>query len=419
MKLNFSRLILASCLFWVSGIALASTNVCNLRYSTRNDWVNGFVVDIVVTNSGQAPITEWKAEWRYDAGISIANAPWRANVKINGGSVSATDNGTNPSIPGGSQISFGMALTFTGGIKPTAKDLSITGKNCVVAEAFYADPNSNAASWVRNNGADFRTPAIRDNIANKPAGKWFGDWSGDITKAVGDYVTAAATLKQTPILVAYNIPNRDCGQYSSGGLQSIDGYKNWISAFSRAVGNRKAVLILEPDAIALTDCLSTDGKAARLEMIRYAISQFKENAPNALLYLDAGNSGWISAPEMANRLVQANIIDARGFSLNVSNYITTDSNTAYGDMVNAYLQQRLGITKPFVVDTSRNGNGAYGKEWCDVAGRKLGATSTESLTGMQPEMTLWIKNPGNADGCAASAGTFVPQIAYNLIYGYS
>lgn len=33
-------------------------------------------------------------------------------------------------------------------------------------------------------------------------------------------------------------------------------------------------------------------------------------------------------------------------------------------------------------------------------------------------MTLWIKSPGEADGCAAAAGAFSPELAYKLIYGY-
>lgn len=52
---------------------------------------------------------------------------------------------------------------------------------------------------------------------------------------------------------------------------------------------------------------------------------------------------------------------AHGFSLNVSNYLTTAENTAYGAAVNSDLGARYGYTKPFVVDTSRNGNGSNGR----------------------------------------------------------
>ncbi len=408
----------------VSGAAPVSSAspTCSVSYSTRNDWPTGFVVDVVVNNNGAAPVSGWQVDWTYDSPVQFTNPPWGADVRIDGNSVISTDNGSSPTIAAGGSVSFGMALSFSGESKPTPGGLSVSGQGCTVAEtqnAFYVDPDSNAAVWVRNNRWDSRAAAIHDNIASRPMGKWFGGWSGDIGTAVGKYVGAAASLDRIPILVAYNIPARDCGQYSAGGANSIDGYRTWISAFAAAVGKRKAVVILEPDALPQLDCLSAEGQTARLQLFQYAVKQFRQKAPNALLYLDAGNSTWLSPSVAANRLIAAGIANARGFSLNVSNYHTTAAGTEYGNAVNAELQRQKGLTKPFVIDTSRNGNGPYGSVWCDPPGRKLGALSEQKKPdGAQPEMTLWIKDPGDADGCAAPAGTFVPDAAYKLIYGY-
>jgi endoglucanase len=33
------------------------------------------------------------------------------------------------------------------------------------------------------------------------------------------------------------------------------------------------------------------------------------------------------------------------------------------------------------------------------------------------EMALWLKAPGEADGCAAGAGQFSPDLAYRLATG--
>jgi len=398
-----------------------AASTCTVNYSTRNDWSNGFVVDVVVANSGTAAVTGWKVEWKYGTSVKLASAPWGARVKIAGGAVTATDDGSQPTIAPGGKISFGMPLSYSGSAKPEPVSLTVSGKGCATVAPqtlFYVDPDSNAANWVRNNSWDNRAPAIRDHIANQPAGKWFGGWSGDIGPAVANYVSAAAARDQMPILVAYNIPGRDCGQYSSGGAESIQGYQTWIGAFAAAVGSRKAVVILEPDALPQLDCLTDEGRNARLQMLQYAVGQFKEKAPNAYLYLDAGNSTWLQPSVAASRLLAAGIVHARGFSLNVSNYKTTADSLAYGDAINAALAQQQGITKTFVVDTSRNGNGPYGTEWCDPPGRKLGAPSKHFLGGEKPEMTLWIKNPGDADGCAAPAGTFVPDLAYKLVFGY-
>lgn len=282
---------------------------------------------------------------------------------------------------------------------------------------FYVDPQSTAAIWVNSHAGDPVADIIRDNLAKQAQAKWLGNWSGEIGKAVSAYVDAAAALNQTPILVAYNIPGRDCGQYSAGGANSIAGYKQWIASFAVAVGQRKAVVILEPDALGQLTCLSAAGQQGRLDALRYAVAQFHQAAPQAYLYLDAGNSAWMPADVAAKRLIQAGIADARGFALNVSNYKTDASSKAYGDAVNAALHQQAGYTRSYVVDTSRNGNGPLGAQWCDPPGRKIGVHSVVHPGGEQPEMQLWIKAPGNADGCRGKAGIFVSELATQLIEG--
>ncbi|CAM5720854.1 glucanase [Streptomyces canarius] len=122
---------------------------------------------------------------------------------------------------------------------------------------------------------------------------------------------------------------------------------------------------------------------------------------------------------MAQRLHEAGLRQAHGFSLNVSNYFTTAENTAFGNAVNSELSARYGYTKPFVVDTSRNGNGSNG-QWCNPAGRRIG---TPTRTGGGAEMLLWIKTPGESDGncgvgAGSTAGQFLPEVAYKMIYGY-
>nr|WP_321202766.1 glycoside hydrolase family 6 protein [Citreicoccus inhibens] len=99
----------------------------------------------------------------------------------------------------------------------------------------------------------------QSSIASKPGAKWFGNWSGDIASAVSSYVGAADTL---PLLVAYNVPGRDCGGQSPGGAGSAAAYPAWIAAFASGIGNRPAVVIIEPDAAAQVDCLPSDAERA-------------------------------------------------------------------------------------------------------------------------------------------------------------
>lgn len=286
-----------------------------------------------------------------------------------------------------------------------------------VSPELYVDPQSSAATWVRDHPDDPRAAAIGTRIASAPGARWFGGWSGDIGAAVGQYVDAAAGAGRLPVLVAYNIPARDCGQHSAGGAGSMAAYHDWIQAFAGAIGSRAAVVVLEPDALPQLDCLDAAGKANRLQLFRYATGQLKTLAPNAQVFIDIGNSDWLAPQEAAARLVDAGVAGAAGFALNVSNYRSDAETVPYGSAVTDALRDKYQLAKTFVVDTSRNGNGPLGKQWCDPAGRRLGAAPRINPAGSQPAMTLWIKSPGEADGCAAAAGTFVPELAHKMIDG--
>ena len=59
------------------------------------------------------------------------------------------------------------------------------------------------------------------------------------------------------------------------------------------------------------------------------------------------------------------------------------------------LNRQLGMSKPFVVDTSRNGIGNSNGQWCNPPGQRLGLTPRDSGGG---GMLLWLKVPGESDG---------------------
>ncbi|MBP2330322.1 endoglucanase [Kibdelosporangium banguiense] len=284
---------------------------------------------------------------------------------------------------------------------------------------FYVDPDSNPAQWVRQNPGDKpRVDKIKAAIATKAGGRWFGNWSGDIRTAVDTFTYAADVVDKLPILVAYNIPGRDCGGHSGGGAGSVDAYKTWISNFAAGIGGKPAVVIIEPDALAQLDCLPQAERQTRLELLKFAAAQFAQKAPNTWAYMDGGNATWIPAATMADRLHAAGVSTIRGFAVNVSNFHSTQASNTYGNNVSAALSSKYGYPKPFVVDTSRNGNGSNG-DWCNPPGRKLG---TPSQVGGGADMLLWIKVPGDSDGTCGvirtiPAGEFSPELAEFLIDG--
>ncbi|MFI6738138.1 glycoside hydrolase family 6 protein [Nonomuraea sp. NPDC050451] len=285
---------------------------------------------------------------------------------------------------------------------------------------------SNPAKFVTANPNAGQTPAISANIANKPIFEWFGGWFSDITQAVDTYVGAAQAQDKLPMLVAYNIPNRDaCANQSGGGAGDAAGYHTWITEFAKAIGTRHAIVVLEPDAVAAAGCVTKIGKDPedQYRMLLDATQVLKAQAPNAWVYLDAANATWLAPDVIAPLLVKSGIANTRGFSVNVSNYFWTTDSEAYAVGVNGQLSGTVGAKK-YVIDTSRNGNGPYTDStpednWCNPPGRKLGASPARQLSGA--EYVFWVKVPGDSDGvCGISskpAGQFDPDLAMALING--
>ncbi|HEU5134937.1 MAG TPA: glycoside hydrolase family 6 protein [Steroidobacteraceae bacterium] len=279
---------------------------------------------------------------------------------------------------------------------------------------FYADPGTNAASWVAMNPGDSRMPVIRDRIASVPQGRWFTQNNpSTVASQVSSYVGAAAAAGKIPILVVYNIPNRDCGGASGGGLSDHGAYRAWIDQVAAGLQNRPALIILEPDVLPImSSCLSAAQQAETRASMAYAGKRLKGASSQARVYFDIGHSNWLSPSEAASRLVAADIANsADGISTNVSNYRSTSAEVSFAKQVIA----ATGISRlQAVVDTSRNGNGPLGSEWCDPSGRAIGTASTNATGDAKIDAFVWVKPPGEADGCIATAGQFVPQRAYDL-----
>ena len=99
-------------------------------------------------------------------------------------------------------------------------------------------------------------------MAQTPQAVWLvGGTPKDVQQKVKQVVQQAAGKGQVPVLVAYNIPGRDCSQYSAGGAPTGDAYKAWIDGFVAGLGTQKAVVLVEPDGLANlpTDCGQPEG----------------------------------------------------------------------------------------------------------------------------------------------------------------
>ncbi len=291
--------------------------------------------------------------------------------------------------------------------------------NPLAGISFYVDPNSHAARqaslWRTSRPAD---AAQMDKIAAQPRTFWAGD---DTPTQVQNYInnvsTNAAAQGRVPIFAAYNIPIRDCGSYSSGGAPSAQAYRDWIDAFAAGVGTRKAIIVLEPDAIPDWGCLTSTQREERRQLLSYAINSLKSK-PNTYVYVDAGH--WQSPAEIASRLNSVGVERADGFSINVSNFQWTSDMVAYGNDVSS----RIG-GKHFLIDTSRNGNGPYtgGTHSGGCApqfnppNRALGSQPTTNTGHALVDAFVWVKYPGESDGACGpypSSGAWMPEYALGL-----
>ncbi|MEV5609704.1 glycoside hydrolase family 6 protein [Streptomyces sp. NPDC052225] len=296
--------------------------------------------------------------------------------------------------------------------KPTAKAPAPPAPT-----GLYRHGDSQVQDWVRANRSDPRRPLIESRIADRPAAVWFADFTpATITSRVRAVTSGAAGAGQVPVVVPYAIPARDCGGYSDGGAPDIAAYDDWIDKFAAGLGSREVIVILEPDALSQTECLSGSQRSARYAALARAGRVMKAANPRARVYYDAGHSDWNPAGTQAERLRAAGAASAAssdGVFTNVSNFNSTGNEIAYARRVLAAMGGPSGLGA--VIDTSRNGNGAPADgEWCDPDGRKIGRAPTLRTGESAIDAYLWVKLPGESDGCKGQPGTFTPDYAYEL-----
>lgn len=285
------------------------------------------------------------------------------------------------------------------------------GPNPLAGATFYVDPSSparqTADSWRTSRPQD----AVQlDKIAQQPVTRWFGPWNTDVRTDVDAAVTVSLRAGTVPVFVAYDMPLVGCGGPSGTSTTTADGYRAWISQLALGLGARPAAIILEPDALGGIDCLAPAQQQLRLQLFREAVQVLTASGTVAV-YLDAGNPRWQPAAVMAARLHDAGIAGARGFALNVANFLPTAENVDYGTQLSALVGG-----KHFVIDTGRNGAGTNG-EWCNPAGRALGARPTSATANALVDALLWVKQPGESDGAcngATRAGEWLPEYALGL-----
>ena len=270
-----------------------------------------------------------------------------------------------------------------------------------------------------------------------PQAVWFSSGTPHgVQQAVKNSVQRAAGKQTIPVLVAYNIPFRDCAQFSAGGATSVQEYEAWIDGFAAGIGNNKAIVILEPDGLGIipwykqfrglpseaadyewcqpAEAVEATAADDRFAMLNYAVDALKAH-PNVSVYLDGTHSAWLGSGDAAHRLVQAGVKRADGFFLNVSNYRFTEHLVKYGTWISKCIW--------FATDPGSWGNGHY--DWCASQYYPANPNDfdtwylTDEWYTNNVESQTWVPYPGDTglthfviDTGRNGQGPWTPEVSY-------
>jgi endoglucanase len=284
--------------------------------------------------------------------------------------------------------------------------------------AYPGNPLFAAAAQLKDNGHQAEAVELTA-VAETPSGIWAAGQPGEM-QGIRQVTLAATKAHAIPVIVAYNLPDRDsCGKLSAAYGPTASGYQEWINQLAAAIGTGSDIVIVEPDGLPdiVRGCLSPAQSSERYQLLTYAMKQLG-SLPHAQVYLDAGNPGMFSNPaQLAGPLEEAGMRYGRGFSANVSNFWPTTTVVTWSQQLESALGGKAGA----VIDTSRNGRGPYTgpdtPQWCNPPGRAFGPAPKVDPGPAGIDAYLWIKDPGASDGpCngGPAAGQYWPQYALTL-----
>jgi endoglucanase len=297
-----------------------------------------------------------------------------------------------------------MSLPGQAAAAPRTLDPNTQFFNPLIGDAAYKQINALIAAGRRHEAEVLR------KMEEQPHAVWLTKGTPkEVRYKVEQVVLKARAKGQVPILVAYNIPGRDCAGLSAGGALTTPEYKAWIDAFAAGIGGSPALVMLEPDGLGLlpSNCGGPNPAypftdTQRYEELNFAVDRLAQQ-PQALVYLDGTHSHWLGVGDISARLVKAGALRAQGLYVNVSNYQPSPQLTKYGTWISkciafannaeeggwrlghydwcasqyfpanvddfstwgltdAWYDANLGHALPtahFVLDTSRNGRGAW------------------------------------------------------------
>ncbi|MEU8082407.1 cellulose binding domain-containing protein [Micromonospora sp. NPDC049101] len=105
----------------------ATEGACTVRFTTNNDWGNGYIGGVEIVNNGASPINGWTLTWTWPTGWQKVGSGWSATWEQTGTAVRVTSTNDNRQIAAGGSVSAGFVGAYSGpNVLPTAFRLNGT-----------------------------------------------------------------------------------------------------------------------------------------------------------------------------------------------------------------------------------------------------------------------------------------------------
>jgi endoglucanase len=200
-------------------------------------------------------------------------------------------------------------------------------------------------------------------------------------------------------------------------------YEQWITQFAQGLGNFRAVVYLEEDALITMPRVAPAQRRIREAEIAYAVKALEAD-PHVVVYIDAGASDTLITPrEYARMLRASDVAQSQGFFLNSTHHEWLTTEMHFGQEISRYLGGAH-----FVVQSGSAGRGPHlnprprtqgVEDLCNPPGLGLGPmtwdTGYKGVDGL-----LWFANVGFTANIACHDGApglakFWPAYAYGII----
>lgn len=261
-----------------------------------------------------------------------------------------------------------------------------------------------------------KSPDLQKIIEQPGQGMWISSFTDNPYEEIdrlGRNVAEANSKGQVPVVISYFIKGRDHaensagGKFSKGGARSEAEWREYYKELSRQIGDGKAIVVMEPDALGHS---INDNSTDKVKLIREAVLYLKKNNPNVKIAIDIANSDWMRGKigKAVNMLEAAGIEFADYFTTNIAQFKKLDNEIDYVDKIVEALEDRGIVGKKGIIDTARNGLGEGNGATFNAKGVSLGHKPTFNTNQENVAAFMWLKTPGLWDGGhGISAGKYV------------